>query len=314
MRILEYDEVDEQQVLELNLTCFGWFLTPKQVKTIRKVDKHVPDYFSLYAVEKEEILSQVGVVTVDTQTKHGVEEVGHIWGVCTKPSAARKGSAKKLMEETHARLLTDDIKYSFLGTGKSLVAYNLYRQLGYVDFVDLNWGMKRCKPIKQSDIDVTFASDTKDESFADLFTKYSNGLLGFVHRPKNFLQVRKAWSWMPISMSGIFRKGKKHIGYVLGSREGKVVRIRELCCPRIEDTKRCIEALEIKFKPKYMTVSWMSRSCITKEFIKSGFKRIDESWGAFMIKDLEGKHKIDQIQSAYGIEEDKFQMTTIDEY
>ncbi len=314
MRILEYDEVDEQQVLELNLTCFGWFLTPKQVKTIRKVDKHVPNYFSLYAVEKEEVLSQVGVVTIDTQTKHGVEKVGYIWGVCTKPSAARKGSAKKLMEETHTKLLTGDVRFSFLGTGKSLIAYNLYRQIGYMDFVNLSWGMKRCKPIKQSDIDVTFTSDTKDESFADLFTKYSNGLLGFVLRPKEFIQVRKAWSWMPINMIGIFQEDKKNIGYVLGSKEGKVVRIRELCCPRIGDMQRCIEALEVKFKPQHMTFSWMSRSCIADEFIHSGFKYIDESWGVFMVKDLEGKQNIDQIRSAYRIEEDKFQMTTIDEY
>ena len=107
MKILEYDEVDGQQVLELNLICFGWLLSPDQVKLIRKVDKkRVPNYFALYAVEKEEVLSQVGVVRVDTKCVHGVEKIGFIWGVCTKPSEARRGLAKKLTEEAHARLQT----------------------------------------------------------------------------------------------------------------------------------------------------------------------------------------------------------------
>ncbi len=66
MKILEYDEVDGQQVMEMNLRCFGWFFTPKQVRRIRKVDDHVPDYFSLYAVDKEKILCQAGVSQVDT--------------------------------------------------------------------------------------------------------------------------------------------------------------------------------------------------------------------------------------------------------
>jgi len=58
MKTLEYDEVDGQQVLELNLICFGWLLSPDQVKLIRKLDKkRVPNYFALYAVEKEEVLS-----------------------------------------------------------------------------------------------------------------------------------------------------------------------------------------------------------------------------------------------------------------
>ena len=76
MKIREYDEVDEQQVLDLNLGCFGWFLPPKRVKKLRRLDPRIPDYFALYAVEGDEILSQVGAVTLDTQTTSGVEKLG----------------------------------------------------------------------------------------------------------------------------------------------------------------------------------------------------------------------------------------------
>jgi len=307
--------VDGQHVLELNLICFGWFLSPDQVKLIRKVDKkRVPGYFALYAVEKEEVLSQMGVVTVDTQCIHGIEKIGFIWGVCTKPSAARKGLAKKLMEEAHAKLLGEDIRYSFLGTAKSLVAYNLYRGLGYSEFTIIDRGIKVCKPRKRVDKDITFTSTLKNDTIVDLFKEYSKDLMGFVKRPKNFLQVRKAWSWMPYNLVGLFKENKNPIGYIIASKEGKVIKIRELCCPKIEDLQRCINTLEKEYKPNHMLLEWIIGSYLEKDFVKSGFKLFTDSWGVLMAKDLKERHNINQIRKLYGIEEEKFHMTSIDEY
>ena len=91
MKICGYDEVKEQQVLELNMVSFRWMLTSKHVKNIMKADRRCPDYFALYAVKKDKVLSQVGFITLDTQTLDGIEKVGYIWGVCTHPKAARRG-------------------------------------------------------------------------------------------------------------------------------------------------------------------------------------------------------------------------------
>ena len=74
MKILGYDEVNSQQVLELNIKGFGWFLSPVQMELILRVDNRVPDYIALYAVEDDVVQSQVGVVTLDTQTAEGMEE------------------------------------------------------------------------------------------------------------------------------------------------------------------------------------------------------------------------------------------------
>lgn len=314
MKILEYDEVDEQQVLEMNLRCFGWFFTSEQVRKIRKLDGCVSDYFALYAVEQEKVLSQVGVSTVNTRSANGIEKIGYIWGVCTRPNAARKGMASRLMEEAHSRLVTDEIRYSFLGTGKSLVAYALYRELGYKDFQDLCWGVKGCKPASGSKTEITYSSTTTEETIAEMFSKYSKDLLGFVNRPKNFVQVKKAWGWPSINMIGIFQEDHKPIGYLLASREGKYIRIRELCCPKIDDTHRCIESLEMKFKPDYMSYEWRAGTYGVEAFARSGFRHLPDSWGVLMVKDLKGKHSISQIRKLYGIEEDKFHMTSIDEY
>lgn len=315
MKILEYDEVDGQQVLELNLIAFGWFLSPEQVAIIRRADNtRVPDYFALYAVEKEKVLSQVGVVTVDTKTSFGSEKVGFIWGVCTRPKSARKGYAKKLINEAQRRLAEDDIRHSFLGTGKSLVAYDLYDKLGYMDFMTLDRGLRICNKTEEEGLDVTYSSSVRNEIIVELFAKYSKDLLGFVERPNNFLDVRKAWSWMPYNLIGAFKEGSKPIGYIVASTEGKIVRIRELCCPKIEDIGKCITAFENKFKPDYLLLDGITGSILRGVFSKSGFKIFTDSWGILMVKDLSDKHSIKQIRNIYGVEEEKFSMTPIDEY
>ncbi len=119
---------------------------------------------------------------------------------------------------------------------------------------------------------------------------------------------------MSMDTKGIFRRNKKTIGYMLGNKEGKTLKILEVCCPRIEDIQPCIAALESKFKPQYITFDWMSRSCITDEFVRSGFTHFSKTWGVLMVNDLTGKQRNEQIRALYGLEEDKFQMTCIDEY
>ncbi|UCE74507.1 MAG: GNAT family N-acetyltransferase [Methanomassiliicoccales archaeon] len=304
--------MDGQQVLELNIKCFGWFLSPDQVKFIRGVDSRAPDYFALYAVEDETVQSQVGVVTLDTQSASGVEKVGYIWGVATRPSFARKGYAKKLMEKAHERLSAEGIRYSFLGTGKSLVAYHLYQKLGYKDLTLLKRGLKRCKAQEQGDI--SFNSKINNEIIVDLFSEYSKNLFGFIKRPKNFLEVRKAWSWMPYDLVGGFFEGETPIGYVVASTEGKVIKIRELCCPKIEDINKCITALESESRFEYMVLECVIGSYGISAFMESGFNLFDESWGVLMVKDLTQGNTIEEIRNSYGFEEMKFHMTSIDEY
>ncbi len=314
MKILGYDEVDKQQVIELNMACFRWMLTPELAEEIRKVDKRCPDYFAIHAVEKDEILSQVGFITLDTKTIDGVENIGFIWGVCTKPSAASKGAARMLMKEAHKRLLDEGVRYSFLGTAKSLIAYDLYIKLGYMDFSWFNSGIKRCGKTQGTKSDMTFSITSRNKPFFEIFEEYSQDLLGFTHRPKNFLKVRKAWSWMPVDLTGIFLREEEPIGYVIGSRDGKIVKILELCCLDIKDMKACIEVLELKYKPAYLTFSWTSRSKIVDSYIKFGFNQIERTWGIFMIADLKGKKKIGRFRSLYGLDDDRFQMTAVDEY
>jgi GNAT superfamily N-acetyltransferase len=314
MKMLGYDEVDGQQVLGLNLTCFNWMLTPEQVDHIRKIDPRCPDYFALYAVENDKVLSQVGYISVDAQTVQGPEKVGFVWGVATRQGESRKGLAGMLMEECHRRMQEEGIRYSILGTGKSIVAYNLYGRLGYEDFLIFNIGFKSCTPGEDSETDITYNPGTDQKVFSAIFEEYSNGLTGFIRRPSNFVEVRKAWSWMSVSTEGLFLREGKAIGYFLGSSDDKFLRIKEICCPNLDDISKCIKTLEMKLKQQYMIFDSVSRRILVGEYLKSGFNEIRDTWILLMVKDLKGDQQIGQTRNLFGFGEDRFQMTAIDEY
>ena len=109
---------------------------------------------------------------------------------------------------------------------------------------------------------------------------------------------------MPLDLIGVFRKNDKLVGYVLGCKEGEIIRIRELCTPRSEDIYGCIKALEIELKPKHMIFDFISRYSVINNLINDGFNFFNSTLSIYMIKNLEVKQKIDQIQSIYGIEMD----------
>ena len=314
MEIYGYDEVDWQQVLKLNLIGFNWYLTPDLVKTILDTDKRIPKYYAIYSVEKGEVLGQVGIFIDETKTINGVEKIGYLWTVCTKPAAFRKGVAINLVKEAHDRLLSNGVRYSFLGTERSLIAYNLFRKLGYSDFIDSNMCFKTCRKNDNNEIETYISTEFNEKEIFKIFSDNSQNLEGFVLRPKNFISIRKAWRWMPLDLIGVFKKNNESIGYFLGSKEEKIINIRELCCPMYENIPRCIKALEVEFKPEHMIFHFISKRNIINILKNNGFKYINKTLPVYMIKDLKEEQAIEEIQKLYGIKEDNFQMTSIDYY
>lgn len=314
MEIYGYDEVDWQQVLKLNLIGFNWYLTPDLVKTILDTDKRIPNYYAIYGVEKGEVLGQVGIFIDETKTINGVEKIGYLWTVCTKPTAFRKGVAINLVKEAHDRLLSNGVRYSFLGTERSLIAYNFFRKLGYSDFIDSNMCFKTCIKSDNNEKEIYISREFNEKEIYKIFSDYSQNLTGFVLRPKNFISIRKAWGWMPLDLIGVFKRNNESIGYFLGSKEEKIINIRELCCPMYENIPGCIKALEVEFKPEHMIFHFISKRNIINILKNNGFSYINKTLPAYMIKDLKEEQSIEEIQKLYGIKENKFQMTSIDYY
>jgi hypothetical protein len=217
-----------------------------------------------------------------------------------------------LIVEAHNRLKEEGIRYSFLGTGKSLVSYDLYRKLGYHDFTLFKRGFMRCGDKRSNGI--TLKTNGNQGVIMDIFQKYSEGLLGFVKRPANFLEVRKAWSWFHYDLVCIFYEDVKPIGYAIASKEDKILKLWELCCPNKKDLIGCISELGSKLEAEHIVLELVDRFADEEQFAKIGFKVFDESYGILMVKDLKENESAKRIQRIYGLDQKRFHMTAMDEY
>jgi len=312
MRIAEYDDIDPAQMTALNNVAFGWHPSEESVRRIRRLDPHVPDFFALYAMDGERAVGQVGAVAVPVETTEGRLDLGFIWGVCTRPLSAKRGIATGLMLESHRRLKRLGVRYCVLGTNRSFVAYEMYRKLGYRDLRPFLRGI--WKPTGGAARDISFASSRGAAPVIASHRKYCKGLLGFVHRPVDFMKVRNLWFISQLNLAGIFRRGPRPVGHVLGSRDRRSVKVFELACPDPRDIPACVRALARRFRPKFMEYIGFARKAEAEGLVAGGFSDLEESWGTLMAVDLEDKGGFGRLGELLDIGSDRFQISEMDCY
>jgi predicted acetyltransferase len=120
--------------------AFWWPISPQDMDERMSSDvrlKNSPVGFC--AVEHDRLIGYVGVMDISTRTVSGeVEIVGGIWSVATNPASARKGICKALMEEAHRYFRSRDYRFSFLCTGRTIIAYSIYRKMRYEEVDAVN--------------------------------------------------------------------------------------------------------------------------------------------------------------------------------
>ncbi len=331
MQIKGYNELDPNDVLQLHSTCFFWFFRPSQVRRLLNEDPRVRDMFGVYAVEDERVLGEVGTLTFPLETRSGTTDAGGIWGVATMPHSTRKGIARRLMEEAADRFREKGIRYSFLFTGRQLVAYDLYRKLDYQDLVPFRRGFKVCREAKEPALNgrrmdpesthselegmtIDIVKPAGEANINGLFRINTEGLLGCVHRPDRFVEIRNLWEWKKIGFAALLGENGNQWGYILGTREGDVIGIDEVSVPNPGRIPDAVRLLEHHFDPEHIWFNWQSRMSNVEAFSSYGFDHVENSYGYLMVKDLEGDTDTDAIRAELGLDDDIFQMSSVDEF
>lgn len=315
MKFLGYEEVDQQDAYVLNMMAFGWPLTPTRLENRVKLDDRWSDDSLLYAVVKGKAVSQIAGLRIPTRTVDGEEIVLGVAGVATLPSYARRGYSLKLFRELHKRSREEGIRIAFLVTGKSLVAYHLYRKF---DYRDVKFFPEASKPLvrRKKPKGLTLRKYRKKDApeIDVIFKRFTRGLYGFVSRQKDFIGVRmKIWK----DLKGLFsvvetKKGMR--GYVIKREMDGDVIVQELVVPSVRDSDRILRYLESQEKGDYILAHSFAGKRQMDYFESRGYKVTPESWGLCMVAPLTKFLSHGEMSRLYQFKEGNFCMMSQDTF
>ncbi|UCB52144.1 MAG: GNAT family N-acetyltransferase, partial [Candidatus Zixiibacteriota bacterium] len=154
--------------------------------------------------------------------------------VATSPNQARRGISKILMEKAHHYFRSKNYRFSFLCTGRTIIAYAFYRKLGYAEVEPVNQFKGVFKVLDKAETPAKNVSPTIDpEKIYRMYRKFMEGRTGFVIRQEDFITMfakRKRFD----EKRSIFKEN----GYALLTENQGVTKVQELVAfdkPTYED-------------------------------------------------------------------------------
>jgi GNAT superfamily N-acetyltransferase len=91
------------------------------------------DYYGVYAVEDDQVLSRVETLQLAFRGFEGSQTVVGVADVLTRPEGLGRGFARRLLQEVHRRESARGRAWAFLWTHRTWGAHHLYESLGYED-------------------------------------------------------------------------------------------------------------------------------------------------------------------------------------
>ncbi len=135
MRVVPYDELrNPDGFLQLMVATFWWAAHPNLIVEMRQNDERFRDPFGYALVCGRTPVGFVGTADIPVRLADGsTEKALGIHHVATLPDYARRGIALRLLEHVEDEYRQKGYRFSFLFTSRTLVAWHLYRKIGYQD-------------------------------------------------------------------------------------------------------------------------------------------------------------------------------------
>jgi predicted acetyltransferase len=258
------------------------------------------------AVENEHVIGHVGVMDLATRSLDGrLEYVGGIYGVATLPSHARKGISTALMNRVHDHFRERNYPFSFLCTSHTLVAYNMYQKLGYIDLLERPNAYKVLNQRKTKAAAKQGSGKIDFDKLLKIYDKFVKDRAGFVVRDKAYMEMLKK--------TGYFGSGDCFIeedGYVIfrsniGGTWSKATWIRELVASSAKQMNRLVELVEARAKDLIMDRDVLDNTLL-KVYKSRGYMIEKRSHAVIMVKPLTADAS---FKKTYG---DKFFLSDLD--
>jgi len=309
MKIVTYDQIDPIQALDLSLLALDFSLTPEHAAHIRQTDPRPFPFLALYAMEGEKAIGQVGVFRLPMVSIHGREDVGGIWAVSTHPQYAGQGVASLLLEEAHARMRMEGLRFSTLGTDRFRAAHSLYRRHGYQDTLVWASALAPWETAHQpTRLHAKNAGSQAHDVIEALFDEIAQDRLGFAWRHTPFAGLRDR---VTPDSAWIFWNNDHPVGYAFTSKEKNLLAVSDLVLKQEVDAAEALAALTACLEGSFLRVI-ISRPVDIASLRASGYRVAHPNWGAFMVKSLVEGVPTDETRRLFGIGTDRFQISWLD--
>ena len=284
MEILTYRELKQKDdFMMLMELAFWWPLSPQAMEEKTRSDVRFKDGpVGFCAVEDDRLVGHAGVMDIPTRTVEGkTEMVGGIWAVATNPSRARRGISKILMEKAHHYFRSKNYRFSFLCTGRTIIAYAFYRKLGYAEVEPVNRFKGAFKVLDRAEAGRRNVNPTIDpEKIYRLYRKFVEGKTGFAIRQEDFVTMHAKGKRFDEKIS-IFKEN----GYALLTENQGVTKVQELVAFDHATHRELIDQIEQGAKTgvisHVITDQWL-----LGEYQSRGYRTQSGEDGVMMVKNL----------------------------
>lgn len=309
MKIVEYDEIDPEQVFQVTMLALNFALTPEHAAHIRRTDPRPFPCLAVCAVEDRRVIGFVGIFRLPMITVHGREEMGGIWAVSTHPEYAGRGVASRLLDEAHTRMASAGLRFSTLGTERSRKSYRLYQQHGYEDAQVWATALTRWETAHQpTRLRAEQASAQGYDFIEKIFEMVAGDYLGFAWRHTPFTRLRDKVRLEDIY---ILWENDQAAGYALARLEGNLLNISNMLLRYDLEAAEAAAAVAAKLNSDYVQVR-LSRPAEIASLRKAGYHVAHPDWSAFMVKPLIPEVKSEDARRLLAYGSDAFLISWLD--
>jgi GNAT superfamily N-acetyltransferase len=304
VQIVAYRDLESKNgLLPLLEQAFGWPFSELEFNRFIKLDPRLKNgAVGFCALENGKVVSYVGVMDLATRALDGtVEPAGGVYGVATLPGYTRRGFSTTLFKTTHEYFKGKGYRFSFLNTSRALVAYSLYKKLGYSDVYSYPSVYKVLGATKAAPSKMETQKLDLDRILA-LYNKCVRNKVGLAIRDRAFLQMLVKDKRLTSKETFCTDKG-----YVVFMKDRYFTRILELVALSKAEAAELIKTVEGKARGVIFGRAIIDKT-LRQIYSSQGYAILNEGHGVFMVKPLESGAL---FSLAYG--EDFFQ-TSLDHF
>jgi ribosomal protein S18 acetylase RimI-like enzyme len=240
-----------QQAVNLMYGAFDWPISRGTLRELLLNDpRHAKDPIATYATDaKGDLAGYVGIARRPVVHEGEVLPSGHLWSVAVRHDHTRHGLGTALLKMAVDMLTDEGIEEITLYSTPGLVAYPIYRSLGFLDHHSLSFWLSDSRPDKNA----TGLRPLTEEEQGDvmpLWNRYMSGIDGFTVREDNPYADYTAMGARTSEMFNTPDSPGTLEGYVKMTSEPLrgITAVREIVGPDEDWYKQAIEAVRATAK------------------------------------------------------------------